>query len=259
MVRTKHHVGVKTFAHGTHNLVRLIELLLPLIVGGLELRDLIHDEGITRLPDAIQRGFANPDIATILWKAALVLYFFSWVFGADADTDMQSEVYLSAPHEGRLTKQDIGVMVGIAAGFAVLCVVSDNYRWFALALAGFWTINVFAWRYMVGALKTPIRQSYVKYGRAKQYVAMEKLRAVERYITGRWQWWRFGAGFILAAAMNVLSYFDLGSGYVEASIFFFVVFLESWIWIMRSRTRLSLRVLDELADRYGEKLAQSGT
>jgi hypothetical protein len=87
---------------------------------------------------------------------------------------------------------------------------------------------------------------------------MEKLRAVERYVTGRWQWWRFGAGFILAAAMNVLSYFDLGRGYAEASIFFFVVFLESWIWIMRSRTRLSLRVLDQLTDRYGEKLAQSG-
>jgi hypothetical protein len=258
MARAKHPGGVKTFAHGTNRLVRLVEFSLPVIVGGLELRDLIHQQGITRLPDTLLHAFANPDISIVLWKVALVIYFFSWVFGAESDTDMQSEVYLAAPHEGRLTKQDIGVMVGIAVGFAVLCMVSDNYRWFALALTGFWTINVLAWRYMVGALKTPIHQSYVKYGRAKQYVAMEKLRAVERYITGRWQWWRFAAGAVLAVAMDVLSFFPLGRGYAEASIFFFVVFMESWIWIMRSRTRLSLRVLDGLTERYGEKLAQSG-
>jgi hypothetical protein len=46
--------------------------------------------------------------------------------------------------------------LGIAGGFLVLCLVSDNYRWFALALTVFWTINLFGWRYMVGVLKTPI-------------------------------------------------------------------------------------------------------
>src|SRR6266849_8241903 len=116
MARTKRHDGVETFAHGTHRLVRLVEFLLPVIVGGLELRELILREGIARLPDTLRHAFANPDISTVLWKVALVLYFFSWVFGAESDTDMQSEVYLAAPHEGRLTKQDVGVMLGIAIG-----------------------------------------------------------------------------------------------------------------------------------------------
>jgi hypothetical protein len=101
--RAKHHDGVKTFAHGTHNLVRFIEILLPVIVGGLELRELSLRSRWTSLP------------------------FFHPVYG-----------------------------------------------------------------------------------------------------------------------------------YAEASIFFFVIFVESWIWIMRARTRLALRVLDELTDRYGEKIAQSG-
>jgi hypothetical protein len=257
MARTKHHDGVKTFAQGTHRLVWWIETSLPLIIGGLEVRDLIKEEGIGQLPYKLQQAFANPDISTVLWKTALVIYFFSWVFGADSDTEMQSEVYLAAPHKGRLGKQDLGVMLGIVAGFVVLCIVGNNHRWFALALTGFWTINILAWRYMVRMLKTPLHQSYVTYGRAKQYVEMEKLRAVERYITGEWQWWRFAIGAVLAAAMNVFAFVELRPGYAEASIFFFVVFVESWMWLMRVRTKLSLRVLDDLSERYGEKLAGS--
>jgi hypothetical protein len=258
MAREKNRHGVKTFAQGTRRLVWWIETSLPVIIGTLEVRELIKEEGIGHLPQKLQQAFASPDIATVLWKTALVIYFFSWVFGADSDTEMQSEEYLAAPHEGRLTKQDIGVMLGIVAGFVVLCVVGNNHRWFALALTGFWAINVVGWRYMVAALKTPIHQSYVKYGRAKQYVEMEKLRAVERYATGEWQWRRFAIGAVLAAAMNVFAFVEPRPGYAEASIFIFVVFVESWMWIMRSRTKLSLRVLDDLSERYGDKLVESG-
>lgn len=256
MARAKHHDEVKTFAHGAQRLVKIIEYTLPVVVGGLELRELIHQEGIERLPEALAHAFTNPDFSTVLWRTALVIYFFSWVLGAESDTEMQADVYLAAPHGGRLTKQDAGVILGIAAGFAVLCVVSDSYRGFALALTGFWAINLIAWRYMVRVLKTPIHQSYVKYGREGRYVDMERLRAVEGYVDGGWQWWRFAVGWLVALAMDGLAFFfDLPAAYAQGSIFFFVVFVEGWIWIMRSRTKLALRVLDDFSDRYGEKLA----
>ena len=258
MARAKHHDEVKTFAHGAHRLVKLIEYSLPVVVGGLELRELIRQEGLARLPEAIAHAFANPDLSSVLWRTALVIYFFSWVIGAESDTEMQADVYLAAPHGGRLTKQDIGVILGIALGFGVLCVVSDSYRGFALALTGFWAINLAAWRYMVRVLKTPIHQSYVKYGRAGQYIEMERLRAAEGYVDGRWQWWRFAAGALLVLAMDGLAFFsDIEPGYAQGSIFFFVVFVEGWIWIMRAKAKLSLKVLDDLSDRYGEKLAGS--
>jgi hypothetical protein len=110
---------------------------------------------------------------------------------------------------------------------------------------------------MAAVLKSPIHQSYVKYGRAKEYVEMEKLRAAERYLTGKWQWWRFAAGAILAVAMDALSFFDLGPGFAQGSICFCVVFVESWIWIMRAKKKISLRALDDLSERYGEKLTGS--
>jgi hypothetical protein len=111
---------------------------------------------------------------------------------------------------------------------------------------------------MVGVLKTPIHQSYVKYGREGRYIEMERLRAVEAYVDGGWQWRRFAAGALLALAMDALAFFfDLPPGYAQGSIFFFVVFVESWIWIMRWRTNLSLEVLDDLSERYGDRLAGS--
>lgn len=258
MARAKHEHEVKSFAHGTRTLVKIIEYSLPVIVGGLELGELIHDRGIERLPEALRHAITNPDFSTVLWKAALVIYFFSWVLGADSDTEMQADIYLNAPHGGRLTKQDIGAILGIAVGFGILCYVSDSYRGFAVVLTLFWGFNILAWRYMVGVLQGPIRQSYASYGRTARYIDIEKVRVVERYIDGTWQWWRFGVGAALALAMDALAFFvDVPEGYAHGTIFFFVIFVEGWIWLMRWRTKVSLKVLEDLNERYGDKLAVS--
>lgn len=253
---TKHDAGVKTFADGTRFLIKWIERILPVIVGGIELRQLIVEGGIENLPGALKHAITNTGFSTVLWKAALVIYFFSWIFGAESDTEMQADVYYAAPHGGRLTKVDIGAILSIAVGFIVLCYVADNYRLFALALTVFWVVNVGAWRYMVGVLKASIAQSYMNYGRSDRYIDMEKVRVAERYVDGNWQRWRFGVGAALALVMDALAFFvDLPEGYAHGSIFLFVVFVEAWIWLMRARAKVSLKVLDDLSERYGDKLA----
>ena len=259
MARAKHEHEVKTFAHGTRILIKIIEYSLPLILGGLELGELIREHGFAELPQALKHAITNPALSTVLWRTALVIYFLSWVLGGDSDTEMQADVYLTAPHGGRLTRHDVGAIVALALGFGVLCYVSSkDYRWSALALTGFWALNVLVWRYMVGVLKGSIQHSYMSYGRAAAYIDMEKVRVVERYIDGSWQWWRFGVGAVLALAMDALVFFvDVPEGYAHGSILFFVVVVEAWIWWMRSRTKVSLNVLEDLSERYGEKLAAS--
>jgi hypothetical protein len=111
---------------------------------------------------------------------------------------------------------------------------------------------------MVRALKAAIRQSYVKYGKAGEYIDMERVRVVELYVDGRWQWWRFAVGGALVLGLDALVFFaDLPPAYAQGAIFFFVMFVEAWIWIMRARTKLALSVLNDLSERYGEKLAAS--
>lgn len=258
MARANYAHEVKTFAGGTRWLIKWIERALPAIVGGLELKDIFEEGGFHRMPEALGDAIANPDLSGLLWRAALVIYFLSWVGGAESDTEMQSEVYANAPHGGRLTLMDAGAILSIAAGFLALCIFGKTYQGFAGTLTVFWILNIVAWRYMVGVLKAPIHHSYTSYGRAGRYIDMERVRVAERYIDGRWQWWRFSVGAALIVVMDALAFFlDVPDGYKHGSIFFFVVFVEAWIWAMRWRAKVALNVLEDLSERYGEKLAAS--
>jgi hypothetical protein len=258
MARANYAHEVKTFAGGTRWLIKWIERALPAVVGGLELKDIFEEGGFHRMPEALGDAIANPDLSGLLWRAALVIYFLSWVGGAESDTEMQSEVYANAPHGGRLTVTDAGAIVSIALGFLALCIFGKTYQGFAGTLTVFWGINIIAWRYMVHVLKPPIHHSYTAYGRAGRYIDMERVRVAERYIDGRWQWWRFAVGAVLIVVMDLLAFFlDLPPGYAHGTIFFFVVFVEAWIWLMRWRAKVALNVLEDLSERYGDKLAAS--
>ena len=234
--------------------MRLAEFFLPIVIASLEIGELIREGGFRQLPRALGEVVTNSDFATVLWRVSLVLYFLSWVLGSESDIDAQEEVYLVAPREGTLSQQDIGVGIGIAVVFGVLCWVSDNYRDFALALTGFWIVNIVTWRYLVRLLATPIRESHTLYEREGRYIELERLRVAENYIAGNWQRWRFAIGALLAIVMNGLAWFDFGRGYAAASIFVFVISVEAWMWLMRLRRKLALKALEEFGERYGEKL-----
>ena|SRR5579864_1264683 len=249
-----HGGGIKKFASSAHRLVRLAEFFLPVIIASLEVGELIREGGVRQLPLELGKVVTNADFATVLWRASLVLYFLSWVLGAESDIDAQEEVYLVAPREGTLSTQDIGVGLGIAVVFGVLCWVSNNYRAFAVALTGFWIVNVITWRYLVRLLATPIHESRALYERDARYIELERLRIAENYIAGNWQQWRFAIGALLAIVMNGLAWFDLSRGYAAASIFVFVLSVEAWMWLMRLRRKLALKALEEFGERYGEKL-----
>ena len=106
-----------------------------------------------------------------------------------------------------------GALASNALGFGILCYVSSkDYRWAAVALTGFWGFNILVWRYMVGVLKGSVHGSYASYGRSRRYIDMEKVRVVERYIDGQWQWWRFGLG----AALVLFSKEEAESGKGQA-------------------------------------------
>ena len=158
---------------------------------------------------------------------------------------------VAAPHEGALALRDIGVAVGIAAGFVILCWVRNSYRRFAAALAGFCLLNIVSWRYLVRLLEAPIRDSYAQYRRDASYIELEKLKIVRDYITDRWQWWRFAAGSLMVV-LNVLAWLDVKPGYAAPSIFAFVIIVESWIWFMRLRGKFALRLLDDFGERNRE-------
>ena len=103
----------------------------------------------------------------------------------------------------------------------------------------------------------------------KDYIGRERLCVVYIYMLGRWQLWRFLAGFLIICLMAFVavsgSYFphllgplgDLSPDVVQVlAMLCFVLVMEGWIWTMRLRTSAKLDVLDELAPKY-EVLARA--
>jgi len=200
--------------------------------------------------------------ASFLLKASLVIYYFSWVFGASLDAKDQALVYLTAPNKEQLPKEGIGLMIAMAIVFGALCYV-DTYRQFAAVLGFFWFINIIAWRYLViKLLRKPITISYDIYSSYINYIELEKLKIVKQYIDGPWQWWRFVIGAFMIGGINFLLYTNLPARLVlytdivsiqfvpAFSIFLFVFSVELWIWIMRIKRRISLNALENLAENY---------
>lgn len=230
--------------------IRLFAGLLALAFGWLKLR------GVSIAP-------MTTDISSsILLKASIVLYYFSWLFGASSDTKDQALVYLTAPNKGQIPKKAIGLMITLAIVFAILCYV-DTYLKFVIALACFWFINLIAWRYMVTKLlrKTIIDSSNI-YINFCHYTELSKLKIVEQYIDGSWQWWRFVIGMVMILGIAILLFTNIPE-YIASNtsivskqfiiaftIFVFIFSVELWIWIMRIKRRISLNTIDYLCGTY---------
>ena len=249
------HKDVTRFVHATRSLIKYIAIGLPLVFTWLTLND-ISIESIDNL-------ISNTTATDVVWKSALILFFTSWIWGTSYDTDMQELVYLSAPKKGQLPLHAIGVSVMIAIVMSVLLWVPD-YQTFTLVLILFWLINLIAWRYLVWFIVgSMIASSEVTYRENQDYFGLEKLKIVENYICGRWQWWRFIFGGILCLAMIVLAispqenYFipvaniSVSQSFIHSmSIFLFVTLMETWIWVVRIKSRVSIDVLDDFRNRY---------
>lgn len=245
---TKENDLARRFAKSADKLIFAVEVSVGAIFGWVELWPLMGE--------AIEKGIGKviqglrPEEA--VWNATLVIYFFSWIFGTKRDAEVQGEVYLTAPNRGHLATQDIAVGVSIAIGFVVLLLLKTYPGWLAVALTLFWFGNIVAWRYLVKLLTQPIDKSRLLYTREKEYIGLAKLHIVERYISGRWQWWRFVLGGVLIVAVDVTAFFEHID--TKMGLIVFVAVVECWVWLERARTELSLNVLEDFGDRYGKRL-----
>jgi hypothetical protein len=238
----------KKLSKAVHKLLRAIEIALLIIFGSVELWPFVGEllqKGLVEVVHGLKP-------ADFVWDGTLIIYFASWIFGAESDAEVQGEVYLTAPNKGQLTAQDLMIAGSIAGAFAVLLLLRHKPHLLAGAMTLFWLGNILAWRYLVNLLKTTINKSRATYRRNKEYIGLEKLNVVQRYISGQWQWWRFGLGAVLIIAVDVFAFMDVID--IEMGLVFFVGFVESWIWMERARTNVSLRILDDLHEKYGNKM-----
>lgn len=207
--------------------------------------------------------------AEFVLKVALALYYFSWVFGTNFDVKLQQDVYVRDRDHGRLGWRAASAIAGFGVVAAALLWVSDDEKRFAAVLTVFVVMNAVGWRVVMTRVTSIVHMTLLLVG--GDFFERERLRAVEEYISGNWQWHRFLAMGLIALIGDVICFFpavrmtissmiasvDFGlKGAVVSQLlpaFVFVSFLvlaEGWIWAIRIKARLSLSLISDLKGRY---------
>jgi len=241
-------------ARAARFIIRAAFFLLPLLFAWLKLRTV----GVTEIEQLI----SNASAADFVWKSALIIYFFAWVWGTLFDVNIQEIVYLEAPDRGKMPFSAIGIAAAIIVVGAVLVWV-DSFPRFVGALVVFFVIDHAAWRYLVNFLKPIIQGSQEEYQRGEDFIGMEQLRLVDYQICGSWKWWRGAMGAILIVLMlaSALTYLpdqtlaigrvQISWGFLQASsILFWVLAMELWYWVIRLKTKIAIDALEALRGRY---------
>jgi hypothetical protein len=211
---------------------------------------------------------AEPDF---LLRLTLALYYTCWIFGSTFDTNIQTTVYLRDPNQGLLPRTAYVLLIGFGVVAAILLWASESERYFAGVLTGFIVFNILGFIYILSVVRPMINVSRERYALTNDLFGIEQLNLVARYMTGRWQFWRFVVMILMIAGIDTLIFSDeihaAAAGWIanllppltvetisrlipSLSFLVFVLVAEGWIFTQRLKVRTALVVIDELSDKY---------
>jgi hypothetical protein len=241
----------------TEDLARFVEYLIKgaawlllVMFGWLKMKDMDFMPVVQNIP------------AQIVFQVALVLYYACWINGTLFDTRSQNLVYVKVDRLRALSGAIIATITLVAV-FAFLC-WADTYRKFCILLVVFFAFNIMFWVYLIKMIvPDALKVSEAYYRKMRSYIEMEQLKLVAgEYISGSWQWYRFALGSIIILLMNIMAFSNIATflsarlGGISpeliqsASMLLFVAVIESWIWYMRMRLSIGLRLLKEMKASY---------
>ena len=185
-----------------------------------------------------------------------------WVAGTANDTREQEHAYIVGPDGRQLAGGLYGAAATITVLFAILCRV-QTAQTFAALLAVFFVVNIAWWQFMVKkVLWQPLDLSEAHLRATGDHLGLEILANMRAYITGPWQWWRFGAGGIMVLALVLVAYRGVPQPLAQHAmlgdrdrtlgmmLLIYVVGFESWIWIERIKLGVAQRTLRQLGEQY---------
>jgi hypothetical protein len=247
------------FARTTRRVVVWIVTILALGFTILQVKGLSTDYLVT------------PTASTVMWRGALIAYFWCWRFGCIFDTDIQELAYAYLPHGGRWRWQSYGIVILLIIVAAALVWSYGDIKWFAATMTLFFLVDHGGWRYLVKELASSGRRSEQEFRKNEDYFALERLRVVRAQIGGRWKWWRSGFGGAIILLIDLFAFVPpvrsvfvqlvqqmqsgISAGDAEVYAFSFLVLLfvglmEVWHYLIRLRTKFWLQYLSEVKGRY---------
>jgi hypothetical protein len=252
-------VEVIFFARRTRQIIGWISALLAVGFTWLQIKNINIASIVTgNTPDAI-------------WRGSLIVYYLSWTAGTLFDTDIQEVHYVTVPNKGEWSLHTYVVVLILAVVAAALCLTEGNIEWFAIVLSVFIFVDHISWRYLIWYMKPAVDKSEEAYRSKGDWFAIEKLNVVVNQIEGNWKWWRLCVGipivlildaFAFNGTVNTLltsvsrsvipniSYDDASFLCASILVMAFVVAVETWHWVIRINTIVSIRLLENLGAKF---------
>lgn len=212
-----------------------------------------------------------PDASDFIWRVALIAYYWCWRFGCIFDTDIQELAYASLPGKGKWNLRNYGIVILLIVIAVLLCWAQGHIIYFSLTLTAFYLADHIGWRHIVSELDPHAKKSAREFRTASEYFALERLRIVRAQIQGNWKWWRMAAGAIIIVVIDLFTFSaafrtlttqaiqslrpDVSAPEATSFVYSllvaaFVVTMEVWHYVIRLKTRTSLKVLDDLSEHY---------
>jgi hypothetical protein len=247
------------FARNTRNVVVWITTGLAIAFTALQ------------LPGIKIGALIVPGASDLIWRLALIAYYWCWRFGCIFDTDIQELAYASLPGKGKWNSRNYGIVALLIVVAVLLCWTRGQVTYFSLTLTAFFFADHIGWRHIVRELDPHARKSAREFRAASEYFALERLRIVRAQIQGNWKWWRMVAGAIIVLMIDLFAFNadfrtltaqtiqslrpdvsaqDAASFAYSLLVAAFVVTMEVWHYTIRLKTKISLATLDDLSERY---------
>jgi hypothetical protein len=217
---------------------------------------------------------AKPDL---FLKILVIIYYFCWVGGASIDLNLQQSAMVRDPFEGKLPKEAYALFAAFAVCSLGLLWASSNDQRFAIALGVFWIVGTAGGFYLRYVLRKMMQESASYLRMVGDYYRLERLLIFARYQVGHWQivrnWTALAvvvlihiSAFVpmtresiangLALAVPGLQAAAINALLTDIFILVFILVTEVWVYLKRAETLISLRVLDDLKQRYSLELKQ---
>jgi hypothetical protein len=247
---------IATFANWC---ITTVTAIIALGFVGLALKDI----PITALSNA------NPEIIQV---AILSVYISCWAYGTSMDTKIQGGIYADDPEGGRVRTGSVVAVAFLAVISVILLSVRSNELYFALALAAFTTIDVLGWLYLRYWLLPPIiKASRDKFENEDDYYGQIILNKVASQIIGDWKWRRQIPLTLIVLSMVLIAVFPRLHEIVAENVhrlvpalpsetirlllqdfllLAFVLVSELWHFALRLNTFLTIRVLNEMEEKF---------
>jgi hypothetical protein len=247
------------FARTTRRVIVWIVTVLALGFTVLQVKGLSTDYLVT------------PTASTIMWRGALIAYFWCWRFGCIFDTDIQELAYAYLPHGGRWRWRSYAIVVLLILVAGALVWSYGDIQWFAATMTLFFILDHIGWRHLLSELAPSGRKSEQEFRKNEDYFAFERLRVVRDQIGGMWKWWRAGFGAAIILVMDLFAFVTPVHSFMtsalllvqptmsradaevyvfSALVLLFVVLMEVWHYLIRLRTKFWLTYLSQIRDRY---------